>query len=112
MSFVENSNRMTVDLILLSMLRGKDLGATQLAVELAKNSNQTLAPKVGCLYFPLLHLEQKGYILHYYDAIEQKKSYYRITPEGIEYLQSLIYEYMQINSGVMSIIEYSREKSY
>ena len=77
------------DMLVLRLLKDRDMYGYQIIDELARQSNRTFELKAGTLY-PLLHLlEQKNY-LESYDGetvAGKTRKYYTITDSGRNYLE-------------------------
>ncbi|MBR2923295.1 MAG: helix-turn-helix transcriptional regulator [Clostridia bacterium] len=77
------------DMLVLRLLKDRNMYGYQIIEELARQSNRTFELKAGTLY-PLLHLlEQKNY-LESYDGetvAGKTRKYYKITDSGCKYLE-------------------------
>lgn len=77
------------DMLVLRLLKDRDMYGYQIIEELARQSNRTFELKAGTLY-PLLHLlEQKNY-LESYDGetvAGKTRKYYKSTDSGCKYLE-------------------------
>ena len=78
------------DMLVLRLLKDKDMYGYQIIEELARQSNRIFELKAGTLY-PLLHLlEQKKY-LEAYDGetvAGKTRKYYKITDDGRKHLEA------------------------
>lgn len=63
--------------------------------------------KESTIYPLLVRLEKKGLISSYYEpsSIGPSRKYYRITPEGVEYLNGFITAFSEIEQSVHFILE-------
>ena len=77
-------------MLVLKLLSEKDMYGYEMIDALAKRSNNIFEFKVGALY-PMLHgMVQSGYLESYNQEVNGKlRKYYRITPNGKKYLESL-----------------------
>lgn len=90
-----------IDIILLSLLKNRDMYGYELSNTIKKLSNNQFSIGEGTLYPALKRLEENNYINSYWVKIEQKlvkRKYYKITPDGISILQQKINDYNIIDS--------------
>lgn len=76
------------DMLVLRLLKDKDMYGYQIIEELARQSNRTFELKAGTLY-PLLHLLEQKNCLESYDGetvAGKTRKYYKITDDGRKYL--------------------------
>lgn len=95
----------TLDLLILSILREKDCYGYELIKVIAKETNDTIVPKMGTMYPVLYNLLDKHYISSYEVPIKTKtRVYYHIEEDGIVYLEKLINEFNVLVNAIHSII--------
>lgn len=79
----------STDMLILSLLEEKPMYGYEIIKEMDRKSEGVFNFKEGTLY-PLLHkLEGEGLLKSYWDIGDEnrKRKYYRITPEGEEYIK-------------------------
>ncbi len=92
-------------MVLLSMLKDKDMYAYQLTKELARKSEQLFTLQVGLIYPTLYSLQEKGYISEIYKTHHNRTQiYYHIETTGIDYFNNIKSEYLLLNEGIMKVI--------
>jgi PadR family transcriptional regulator, regulatory protein PadR len=99
--------RGTIELILLTLLRNKEMYGYQLVSELEKRGGDLFEVKEGTLYPVLYRLEDKGYIESYRDIPERgvPRKYYRLTKSGIAYEQMLLTEWRSFAAIIESFMD-------
>ncbi len=99
--------RGTIEMILLVLLKDKEMYGYQLVSELEKRGGDLFQLKEGTLYPVLYRLEDKGYIESYRDIPERgvPRKYYRLTKAGIIYLDALLSEWRNFASAIESFTE-------
>ena len=76
----------STNMLILSLLEKENMYGYQMIKELSKKSNNVFEFQEGTLYPILHHLEEKNYIISYWDEKGAKKrKYYSITKEGKKY---------------------------
>ncbi len=94
-------------IILLSLLKDKDMYGYELSKTIKELSNNELSIGEGTLYTALKRLEENNYISSYWVKIEQKlveRKYYKITLDGINILKQKIDDYKIIDSLIISCL--------
>ena len=85
-------------MLILSLLRDRDMYGYEMVAELAKRSDDTFLLKEGTLY-PLLHTMEKNKWLTSYTSPTpsgRERKYYRITPSGIMRLDAFAEEWKEM----------------
>lgn len=105
-SMVPNFQKGAAPLVILSLLKQKDMYGYQLVQETEKQSGGRLHTQEGSLYPVLYRLQEQGYISDRKELVGKRMTriYYHLEPTGEIYLQSLIAEYETITGGVLQII--------
>lgn len=96
-----------LDIILLSLLKDKDMYGYELSKIIKQLSNEQLSIGEGTLYPALKRLEENKCIDSYWIEREQKlikRKYYKITLDGISILQKKIDDYKIIDSLINSCL--------
>ena len=94
-------------MLILKLLKEKDMYGYLIIEELAKKSNNTFALKAGTLY-PLLHgLENDGMLNSYDENADsgRLRKYYRITEEGKKFLNKEKEEWNVYVSTINQVLE-------
>lgn len=79
----------SADMLIMTLLRERDMYGYQMIEDLRRRSDHTFDLKAGTLY-PLLHsLEEKGWVTSYQDAAgaARPRKYYHLTDAGGERLR-------------------------
>ena len=95
----------STELIVLGVLENENMYGYQMIKELKEKSENVFEFQEGTLY-PILHkLEEKGWILSYWDGIGGKKrKYYSITKDGKKQLKSKKEEWQIFSTSMNQII--------
>ena len=95
----------STELIVLSVLEGENMYGYQMIKDLREKSENIFEFQEGTLY-PILHkLEEKGWIISYWDEISGKKrKYYSITKDGKKQLKSKKEEWQIFSTSMNQII--------
>ena len=95
----------STELIVLGVLDNENMYGYQMIKELKEKSENVFEFQEGTLY-PILHkLEEKGWILSYWDVIGGKKrKYYSITKDGKKQLKSKKEEWQIFSTSMNQII--------
>lgn len=96
-SFSAYFKRATSPLVVLSLLRERPMYGYEISAEMKERSNGQYT--IAVLYPVLYRLKEQGYIEESGTEISdgRARSYYRITPSGIEYLEETCSEYNAIS---------------
>lgn len=95
----------STELIVLSILEKENMYGYQMIKELKEKSENVFEFQEGTLY-PILHkLEEKGWIISYWDETGGKKrKYYSITKDGKKQLKSKKEEWQIFSTSMNQII--------
>lgn len=98
----------TTEMILLSLLKGKDMYGYELTELLKQISGDYLHLKEGTLYPALKKLEEKGLVKSYWkDSFEgPRRKYYYLTRIGYKELEIFISQWKDFQLIIKNIIEY------
>lgn len=94
-----------LDLLILSVLKHKDMYGYELSKVIAEKTNGYVVPKHGTMYPVIYKLIEDGYITSDTVLVKNKaRVYYHLEEKGEEYLQQLVQDYdnlvLQINNIV------------
>lgn len=94
----------STNMIILSLLEKENMYGYQMIKELSQKSNNVFEFQEGTLY-PILHsLEEKNYIISYWDEIGNKRrKYYSITTEGKKHLKEKKEEWKIFSGGINQV---------
>lgn len=79
-----------IESIILSIIKNKDLYGYEISKQIRDISQNTFEIKEGTLYVVLKRLEKSNFVVPYWDDSESgggRRRYYRITDEGLKYLE-------------------------
>ncbi|RFU60588.1 PadR family transcriptional regulator [Peribacillus glennii] len=95
-------------MILLSLLKGKDMYGYELAELLKEISDDYLQLKEGTLYPALKKLEEKGLLKSYWkDSFEgPRRKYYYITKTGYKEFDAYVARWEEFQQKIKKIIQY------
>ena len=102
----ENLKKAVTEMLVLALLRGEDMYATQITQALEERSGGSL--NIVFPYSVLYRLISFGYILEAYKKIApdgRRRQYYQITEEGRRYLDGLLCLYRGFSAGVERLLE-------
>lgn len=92
-----------LDLLVLSMLKDKDMYVYEMVKYLKSVSNGMIFPKSGTIYPVISSLSENHYISTYKKEVNNKiRVYFHIEEAGKEYLKELLDEY----DNLVSIIDF------
>lgn len=89
-----------IDTILISLLNEIPMYGYELIKKTREISGETFEIKEGTLYLSLKRLEKNNYLESYWDDSESgggRRKYYKITPNGREYLYKKKKEWFLLN---------------
>lgn len=106
MSISETLQRGTMDLLLLTLLRDKDMYGYQLSQELSNRSGGLCAIPESSLYPTLYRMLDHGLISDHRVIVGRRRAriYYHLEPAGEIYLHQLREEYLSMNQGIMKVL--------
>ena len=95
----------STNLLVLSLLEEENMYGYQMIRKLSEKSKNVFELQEGTLY-PILHsLEEKNYIISYWDTTGAKKrKYYTITEEGKNHLKEMRNEWKVFSTGVNQVV--------
>lgn len=95
----------STSLLVLNLLENENMYGYQIIKRLSEKSENVFELKEGTLY-PILHaLEEKGYIISYWDeSTAKKRKYYTITAQGKSELKDKKEEWNIFSNGVNKVI--------
>lgn len=98
----------TTEMILLSLLKEKDMYGYELTELLKQISDDYLHLKEGTLYPALRKLEEKELVKSYWkDSFEgPRRKYYYITKSGYQELEGYLTKWQDFQAIIQNIIEY------
>lgn len=102
-----NFRRGVMSLVILSLLKQKDMYGYQLVQEIEKQSGGRIITQEGSLYPVLYKLQDQGLISDKRVLVGKRMTrvYYHLEPDGDIRLKELIQEYEEVTKGVFQIIE-------
>jgi len=105
-SISENLKRGTAELLLLTLLKEKDMYGYQLSQELAKRSESLFVIQEGSMYPTLYRMLGKNLISDRKELVGKRRTrvYYHIESLGLEYLEEIQKEYILLNRGVLKVL--------
>ena len=101
-----NFKRGFLQLIILSLLSQQDMYGYQLVQEIARQSEGKFITKEGSLY-PVLYKLLEGDFISSYEVkagIRMRHIFYHIEENGKEYLEILKKQYIEVTTGIQSIL--------
>ena len=98
----------STSLLVMSVLKGKDLYGYRIIKELEIRSENAFEFKEGTLY-PILHaLEKEGFLESYWDEIDgRKRKYYHLTSKGLKQLDSKKQEWKFYSESVDRVLYFA-----
>ncbi len=95
----------STNMIVLSLLESENMYGYQMIKELSKKSQNVFEFQEGTLY-PILHaLEEKNFIVSYWDEVGGKRrKYYTITKEGKKHLKDKKEEWKVFSNGINEVV--------
>ena len=98
----------STSLLVMSVLKGKDLYGYRIIKELEIRSENAFEFKEGTLY-PILHaLEKEGFLESYWDEIDgRKRKYYHLTSKGLKQLDSEKQEWKFYSESVDRVLNFA-----
>lgn len=94
-----------VELLILHLLRNRDLYGFEIISELSLRSENVFQLKEGTLY-PLLHRLEKNRLLEAYEVKQdgRVRRYYRLTKQGIRCLETKTEEWRVYSGAVNAVL--------
>lgn len=103
--------RGVMSLVLLALLKQKDMYGYQLVLETKRQSGDRIITQEGSLYPVLYKLQEQGMVSDYRVQVGKRMTriYYHLEPAGEEKLRELMQEYNDISTGLRMITEGSQQ---
>lgn len=92
-----------IDILILALLTKEDMYTYEISKVIMENSNGKITLGEGTLYPALKRFYNNGYVEYYWvekDNNKVKRKYYKITDQGIEYLNSKVNDFKRLTSLV------------
>ena len=103
-----NFKRGATEMVILSLLAGKEQYAYELSKALKQTSQGLFDIQGPSLYTALYRMEQKGFVAtREQQAGRRIRVYYRLLPDGEVYLERLIQEYRSVSKGIAAVLAVS-----
>jgi DNA-binding PadR family transcriptional regulator len=98
----------STSLLVLSVLKGKDLYGYKIIKEIELRSDSSFELKEGTLY-PILHaLEEESYLESYWEEFDgRKRKYYHLTRKGEKQLDQKKEEWRHYSESVEKVLSFS-----
>ena len=95
-------------IMVMSVLKGKDMYGYIIIKELQKRSEDVFVLKEGTLY-PILHaLEKEGYLESYWEEFDnRKRKYYHLTHKGEKQLDAKKEEWQVYSKSVGKVLSFA-----
>lgn len=92
-------------MLILNLLKDSNMYGYEMIKKLKEKSENVFELKEGTLY-PILHgLEEKGFILSYWDeSTAKKRKYYAITEKGKKQLKEKKEEWEEFSNGINRVL--------
>ncbi len=104
-SMVAQLKRGTLAMLVLFLLREKDMYGYQIAQSLEEQSEGRLHLIENSLYGALYRLQRENYISSRREEnVARSRVYYHLEPAGQEHLDKLLREYRSISTGIQLVI--------
>lgn len=104
---VEGLKRGTIEIMLLSMLKQRDMYGYDICREIEEKSCGLYIVTEGSLYPVLYRMLEKGYITDYSEKVGKRRTrvYYHLEDSGKTYLEQIKQEYFSLHSGIVKILD-------
>lgn len=101
------------ELLVLSLLRGKDRYVYEIVKAIEEMSGGLLEISQNTVYTATYKLVSEGKISEYTETVGKKRTrvYYHIEPDGTDYLEELDYTYRRHTKGVNLLLQYLEENN-
>ncbi|MBR3816568.1 MAG: PadR family transcriptional regulator [Clostridia bacterium] len=105
MSNAENFKRGTVELVVLGVLREKDMYGYEIVKAASEKSGGCFELVLGTLYPVLYRFLENGYLSDRDEIVNKRlRKYYHLEKKGELYYKELLSEYRRISRGVDMIV--------
>jgi transcriptional regulator len=98
----------STSMLILSVLKGKDLYGYKIIKEIELRSENVFEFKEGTLY-PILHaLEKENYLESYWEEVDnRKRKYYHLTRKGLKQLAEKEEEWKMYSNSVEKVLGFA-----
>lgn len=102
----DNFKRGTVDLVVLSVLREKDMYGYEIVKAIEEKSGGRFQLPLGTLYPVLYRFLENGYLSDRDEIVNKRlRKYYHLEKTGEEFYEEALAEYRKISEGVNMITQ-------
>ena len=102
----DNFKRGTVDLVVLSVLRDKDMYGYEIVKAIEEKSGGRFQLPLGTLYPVLYRFLENGYLSDRDEIVNKRlRKYYHLEKKGEEFYEATLAEYRKISEGVNMITQ-------
>ena len=102
----DNFKRGTVDLVVLSVLREKDMYGYEIVKAIEEKSGGRFQLPLGTLYPVLYRFLENGYLSDRDEIVNKRlRKYYHLEKNGEEFYEAALAEYRKISEGVNMITQ-------
>lgn len=102
----DNFKRGTVDLVVLSVLRDKDMYGYEIVKAIEEKSGGRFQLPLGTLYPVLYRFLENGYLSDRDEIVNKRlRKYYHLEKKGEEFYEAALAEYIKISEGVNMITQ-------
>ena len=102
----DNFKRGTVDLVVLSVLRDKDMYGYEIVKAIEEKSGGRFQLPLGTLYPVLYRFLENGYLSDRDEIVNKRlRKYYHLEKKGEEFYEAALAEYSKISEGVNMITQ-------
>jgi len=104
--------RGTAEMLLLTLLTERDYYAYDLSKALKESSNGQFDIQGPSLYTVLYRMQERGFVSTWSEKVGRRtRIYYHILPEGKDYLERILQEYLHVSGGIMAVLTKSGKLS-
>ncbi len=113
MQIRENLKKGTVEMVLLHLLKERDMYGYEILQEMRVRSDGKFVLKDGSMYPILYRMIDKGLVDDEQVLVGRRRTrvYYHLNETGKAYLDEITAEYVAITEGINNILEYKGEQS-
>ena len=102
----DNFKRGTIDLVVLSVLREKDMYGYEIVKAIEEKSGGRFQLPLGTLYPVLYRFLENGYLSDRDEIVNKRlRKYYHLEKKGEEFYEAALAEYRKISEGVNMITQ-------
>lgn len=103
-----NFKRGTTELLIMTLLSGKECYAYELSKALKEKSKGLFDIQGPSLYTALYRMEKRGFVATREEKLGRRtRIYYRLLPEGEMFLQAITQSYLSITEGINGVLSSS-----